>query len=114
MIPLLTYPLALIAAVAIPALVAVYFFRSRFRSHQVSSLMLWQRARQPHEGGARLQRFTLPITFIIETIVVILLVVAASDPRLAAGLSRKPLIVVLDARRPRRRNAADAGNRRAA
>lgn len=96
MIPLLTYPLALLGAIAIPALVAVYFFRTRFRRHPVSSLMLWRRAHQPREGGARFQRFSLPLAFILELIVVILLFVAASDPRLAADISRKPLIVVLD------------------
>jgi hypothetical protein len=96
MIPLLTYPLALIAAVAVPALVAIYFFRTRFQRRPVSSLMLWQRARQPREGGARFRRLVMPLAFFVELAALLLLILAATDPRFAVDLSRKPLLVVLD------------------
>lgn len=96
MMPLLTYPLALIGAIAIPALVAVYFFRTHFRRHPVSSLLLWRCAHQPREGGSRLQQFALPLSFILELIVLTLLFLAACDPRLITNVGRKPLIVVLD------------------
>ena len=39
--PAFTYPLAWIAALTLPALVAIYFLRHRFRRQQVSSLLLW-------------------------------------------------------------------------
>ena len=41
MIPLFTTPLALWGLLAIPALLAIYWLRNRFRRHPVSSLMLW-------------------------------------------------------------------------
>ena len=42
LVPAFTYPLAWIAALTLPALVAIYFLRHRFRRQQVSSLLLWQ------------------------------------------------------------------------
>lgn len=96
MIPFLTYPLALLAALAIPVLVAVYFFRTRFRRHPVSSLMLWNQVARPREGGSRVRRLTVPLSFFLELLALLFLVIAATDPRWASGGSRKPLIVVLD------------------
>jgi hypothetical protein len=52
MIPLLTYPLALIALAAVPALAAIYILRNRFRRRQVSSLLLWRFQVQAKSGGA--------------------------------------------------------------
>ena len=45
MMPILTAPAALLALLALPALVAIYFFQRRFRTREVSSLLLsnWNR-----------------------------------------------------------------------
>ena len=48
--PFLTYPLALLAAAALPALAAIYILRNRYRRREVSSLMLWQFAVLSREG----------------------------------------------------------------
>ena len=66
MIPFLTYPLALIAATALPALAAIYILRHKFRRKQVSSLMLWRFRVQSKEGGAKVHRLQLPLLFFLE------------------------------------------------
>jgi hypothetical protein len=96
MIPFLTYPLALAAAAALPALAAIYILRHRFRRKQVSSLMLWQFRVQSKEGGAKVHRLQLPFLFFLELLALILLVVAATGPHWKLAQSTRPLIVVLD------------------
>ena len=46
-------PAALASALALAGLVAVYLYRNRYRRRPVSSLMLWQAAVRPRQGGAR-------------------------------------------------------------
>ena len=96
MLPLFTFPLAFAALAAVPALVAIYWLRNRFRPHAVSSLMLWVDQRQPREGGSRIQRLQIPLLLLLELLVLVLLIIAASDPRLLVGRSSRPLMVVLD------------------
>jgi len=96
MIPFLTYPLALIAATALPALAAIYILRHKFRRKQVSSLMLWRFRVQSKEGGAKVHRLQLPLLFFLELLALLLLVVAATGPHWQLAQSTRPLIVVLD------------------
>lgn len=96
MIPFLTYPLALIAMTALPALAAIYILRHRFRRRQVSSLMLWRFRVQSKEGGAKIHRLQLPLLFFLELLTLLLLVVAATGPHWRLARSTRPLIVVLD------------------
>ena len=94
--PLLTYPLALIAMAALPALAAIYFWRSRFRRRQVSSLMFWPMNLQSREGGIRRERLTLPLVFYLELLALILLIIAAIGPRWQLPQTTRPLVVILD------------------
>lgn len=96
MLPLILYPLALAGLAAVPALVAIYLFRNRYRRHPVSSLMLWLDARQSRHGGPRLRRLQLPLLFLFELLAILLLVFAATDPHLRLGAGARPLVVVLD------------------
>jgi hypothetical protein len=96
MLPLITYPLALIGLVAIPALIAIYLLRNRFRRQQVSSLMLWVDARAAREGGTRVRRLQMPLLFLLELLAILLLVLAASDPQMRMKQGTRPLVVVLD------------------
>jgi hypothetical protein len=92
----LTYPLAMLALASLPALAAIYILRNRFRSRQVSSLVLWRFQVQSKAGGAKIQRLHLPLLFFLELLVLTLLVVAATGPRWKLPQSTRPLIVVLD------------------
>jgi hypothetical protein len=96
MIPFLTYPLALIALAAVPALAAIYILRNRFRRRQVSSLLLWRFHVQSKSGGAKINRLQLPLLFFLELLALLLLVVAATGPHWKLPQSQRPLIVVLD------------------
>jgi hypothetical protein len=96
MVPLLTYPLALIGLAAVPVLVAIYLLRNRFRRRPVSSLMLWREAREAREGGTRLRRLYLPLVFFLELVALVLLALAATDPQVRMTQGARPLVVVLD------------------
>jgi len=96
MIPLLTYPLALIALSTVPALAAIYILRNRFRRRQVSSLVLWRFHVQSKAGGAKIHRLQLPLLFFLELLALLLLVAAATGPRWKLPQSSLPLIVVLN------------------
>jgi hypothetical protein len=96
MLPLLTYPLALIGLSAIPLLVGIYLLRNRFRRRQVSSLMLWVDAREARAGGTRIRRLQTPLLFLLELLIILLLVFSASDPHVRLTQGARPLVVVLD------------------
>lgn len=96
MIPFLTYPFAMIALAAVPALAAIYILRNRFRRRPVSSLVLWRFQVQSKAGGAKVNRLQLPLLFFLEMLALLLLVVAATGPQWKLPQSTRPLIVVLD------------------
>lgn len=96
MLPLFTYPLAFVGLVAVPALVAIYLFRNRFRRYPVSSLMLWLDAREAREGGTRLRNLHTPLLFLLELLAILFLIGSAADPHLRVTASARPLVVVLD------------------
>ncbi len=96
MLPLLTHPLALIGLAALPALVAIYLLRNRFRRQPVSSLMLWLQVREARQGGTRLRPLHAPLLFFLEALALLLLVLAAVDPQFHLRASARPLVVVLD------------------
>lgn len=90
------YPLAFIGLAAVPGLVAIYLLRNRFRRHTVSSLMLWVDAREARGGGLRLRRLQTPLLFLLELLVILLLILSASDPQMRLTQGTRPLVVVLD------------------
>ena len=94
--PFLTYPLALMAAAALPALAAIYILRNRYRRREVSSLMLWEFAVLSREGGAKVNKLQLPLVFFLELIALALLVTAATGPRWQLPAHARPLVVILD------------------
>lgn len=94
--PIFVIPLALLAAASIPALMAIYWLRNRYRKQTVSSLHLWLDHRAAREGGRRMQRMQLPLLLLLEVLVLALLALAASDPRVEMASGRRPLVVVLD------------------
>jgi len=94
--PFLTYPLALLAAAALPALAAIYILRNRYRRREVSSLMLWQFAVLSREGGAKVNKLQLPLVFFLELLALALLVTAATGPRWQLPAHARPLVIILD------------------
>jgi hypothetical protein len=94
--PVFTFPIAFIALLAVPALVAIYWLRTRARERRVSSLLLWLDEKQMWEGGRRIHRLQTPLLFFLELLAILSLVMAAAGPMMRAGDAGRPLIVVLD------------------
>jgi hypothetical protein len=92
----LTAPLMLLGLLAVPLLVAVYWFRTRSRRIVVSSLMLWTDQRSPRQGGRLLQRMQTPLAFFLEMLAIVLLVLGAAGPAVVKKETSRPLVVVLD------------------
>ncbi|MFA6956296.1 MAG: BatA domain-containing protein [Thermoanaerobaculia bacterium] len=97
MTSLFAWPVALAAAaVAIPALLAIYFLRSRLKNVEVAGLFLWADAPRTKEGGRRLRRLTTPLLFFLELLALVLLTIAAARPFGASARESRPLVLVLD------------------
>jgi hypothetical protein len=93
---MLTFPLALLGLVGVPLLVGIYLLRNRFRRQPVSSLMLWLDTREARTGGTRIRRLQTPLLFALESLAILLLVLAAAEPRVRLSQSARPLVVILD------------------
>lgn len=96
MIPLFTYPLALLAALSIPSLAIIYLFRNRFRRRNVAGLFLWDRATRAREGGTVIRRMRTSWLFLLELLALAMLTLAATDPRLPFKGAGRTLTVILD------------------
>ena len=94
--PVFTFPIAFLALLAVPLLVAIYWLRNRARERRVSSLIFWMDVRQRWEGGRRIHRLQMPLLFVLELLAIVLLAAAAAKPLMRAGDAAKPLVVVLD------------------
>jgi len=81
---------------AIPVLCAIYLLRNKFRTFEVSSLMLWDVAKRSRQGGLKLRRIETPLLFLIELLVILLLVHAAAGLMLRSKKDTSVVVVVLD------------------
>lgn len=75
----------------------IYFFRTRSRRYDVSSLFLWVDHRQATQSGRKIQQLQLPFLIILEMLVLILLTIAASQPMFRTESIGNPTIIILDA-----------------
>ena len=91
-----TMPFMLLGLAALPALAAVYWFRSRSRRVVVSSLAFWIDPHTPRQGGRILARMQTPLTLLLELLAITALVLAAAGPALVRHDLVRPLVVVLD------------------
>jgi hypothetical protein len=96
MFSLFTLPWALLGLLAVPALIAIYWLRNRFRQVPVSSLIFWMREQENREGGLRIRRLQTPLLFFLELLAIVALVLAAAGPLISSAEDTSPLVVVLD------------------
>jgi hypothetical protein len=94
--PVFTFPIAFLALLAVPLLVAIYWLRNRAKERRVSSLLLWLDVKQRWDGGQHTHRLQTPLLFFLELLAILLLVMAAATPLMRAGQSARPLVIVLD------------------
>ncbi|MBW8035502.1 MAG: hypothetical protein FVQ79_07695 [Planctomycetes bacterium] len=86
----------LTALAAVPVLCAIYLLRNKFRTFEVSSLMLWDVSKKSRQGGLKLRRIETPLLFLIELLVILLLVHAAAGLMLRSKKDTSVVVVVLD------------------
>jgi hypothetical protein len=86
----------LLGLLALPALAAIYWLRSRSKRAVVSSLVFWTDQRRPRQGGRILERLQTPLTFFLELLAILFLVLAAAGPAMLKKDVARPLCVVLD------------------
>lgn len=92
----MTYPLMWLAAMALPALVGVYFLHHRFKRMEVSSLLLWFEGKTISESGSKLNRMQWPWILLLEILIFTLLVLAGVDLRWTDSANKNRIVVVVD------------------
>lgn len=93
---LLATPWALLTLAAIPIALGIYFFRTRSRRREVSSLFLWVDHTRSQQGGRRVERLQFPLMLLLELLALILLGIAAAGPSLRGTFSGRPTVIILD------------------
>lgn len=91
-----TTPWALAGLAAIPALVAIYWLRFRYRPQPVSTLMFWRDIAEVRDAGIRWQKLQLPLLFFLELLAMLALVSAAGGLHVLLPEHTRPLVVILD------------------
>jgi len=96
MFSIFTYPLMWLAAIALPALVSIYFLHHHYRRRQVSSLMLWVEGRELSNGGQSFKRLSFPWIFLLELSIIILLILAGIGWHYNTTRPQQRVAVILD------------------
>jgi hypothetical protein len=87
-------PLGLLALLAVPAVLALHWFRRRFRPREVSALFLWQSEAPAALAGRRRERLMNSPSLWLELAAALLLALAFAGPPATARAEH--LVVVLD------------------
>ena len=87
---------ALVAAIAIPALVILYFLKLRRIPREVSSTLLWKKAIQDLQANAPFQRLRKNLLLFLQLIILILIILALAQPRSASttAMGRKYIVMI--------------------
>ncbi|MDT8389812.1 MAG: BatA domain-containing protein [Lentisphaeria bacterium] len=93
---MITYPLAALALIGLPLAVAIYALHNRYRRMPVSSLMLWRQLRKAAPGGVVVQRVVFPLLLLLELLALLLIALAALDPRWQSWRRQRPITIILD------------------
>lgn len=94
--PVLGLPLLLVGLAALPMVAGIYWLRTRFRRQEVSTLFLWQSAVEAQGGGRKKSRLQTPLALLLELLAIVLLVLAATAPRVLRAGQTVAVTVVLD------------------
>ncbi|MEM7625235.1 MAG: VWA domain-containing protein [Planctomycetota bacterium] len=94
--PVLGLPLLLVGLAALPMVAGIYWLRTRFRRQEVSTLFLWRSAIDAQGGGRKKNRMQTPLALLLELLAILLLVLAATAPRVLRGGHTAVVTVVLD------------------
>ena len=90
-------PLAgiLVAGIAVPLLVALYFLKLRRQPRPIASTLLWKRSLEDLRANAPFQRLRMNILLLLQLLVLALLALALAQPQVDTGLKRGGKTVLL-------------------
>lgn len=83
------------AAVAVPALLILYFLKLRRRDVEVSTTLLWKRAIEDLQANAPFQRLRNNILLILQMLALLALLLAVAQPQLSANVSSGAKSVII-------------------
>ncbi|MBI5545676.1 MAG: BatA domain-containing protein [Deltaproteobacteria bacterium] len=89
-------PIGLLALLAVPILVGLYFLRRRQPPRVVSALFLWVSPDQRAEAGPKLQRFSREVSLALEIAATLAATGFLADLRLGASAAERQTVLVLD------------------
>ena len=88
---------ALVGAIAIPALVILYFLKLRRIPREVSSTLLWKKAIQDLQANAPFQKLRRNLLLFLQLIILGLILLALAQPRSTATASAgRKLVILID------------------
>jgi len=90
------YPWALLGALAVPVLIGVYLLRARPQARVVPSLLVWRMVVRTHVSGRRPVLQRVPWIALLESVIIVLLVLAAAGVRAPRVRADAALALVLD------------------
>lgn len=87
----------IVAAVAIPSLIILYFLKLRRKPVEISTTLLWKKAIMDMQANAPFQRLRRNILLLLQLIVLGLLIAALAQPRTAEqGAGGQRIVIMLD------------------
>jgi hypothetical protein len=89
-------PIGLLALAAVPAILAIYYFRRRFQPKTVSAIFLWQVRERVPAAGRRFEKLRSTPTMWLELLAAILLSLAAAGFRPWSAGTTTHFVAVLD------------------
>jgi Ca-activated chloride channel homolog len=91
-----THPLGFLALLAIPAIVALHYFRRRFSPQVVSALFLWSDEDRTPLSGRKREKLRNSVSLWSEIAAALCLALVLAGPRGCQGTAGTHLVVVLD------------------